>query len=595
MRLVPWNLGDLRSSVRLRATLRSLVLPLIVALPPLAWVTEAVRRVALETLGRDQGIFQYVAWALLHGARDYRDLRDVNGPLTHWVHVLFLGLGGADEHRFRVLDLVVTGASFAFVGACLPGVFTRKSPGIAARIGWAFAAWVVLTAQYVSYLYWDLAQRESFFDWFMLSSVALQLAAQSRTEADGRSPRVTRGMLGLAGALSVIPWFGKPTYVLFSLAQVLALLFDREASVSRKARASLFAIGGAVGAVTQVAFLLRYADLGAFFRIYLVDVPAMYRFIWPRIAIETLSLPGHATTCALSLVTSAFMLGLVSEGQLPRRALAIALLPVAAIGSVLLQGKGFPYHFHPVSASLFLQWLVIVLWLSERFETPAPVRLVSYVAATALALRVTLGVQLSPHLDNLWILAKGVTAEQRQSRDYLVYFRDRDYFPWEMRQAAAYLKEHTRPTDRVQIYGMDPYVLFLAERLSATPYIYAYDLDADAALFGSVLPEGLHPTWAQSERIRAMRDAHEVDFLTRLQAAPPAAFVFMDKAPLMADENDAWNDFATHCVSSAAWVAEHYEETAAFGEHHVWLRRAADGTSEALPRRGPHQTEQGAR
>src|SRR5258707_273056 len=124
---------------------RTLVTPLALALPPLFWVADATRRASLTTLGRDQGIFQYIAWALRRGAIDYRDVRDVNGPLTHLVHVVFLALGGADEHRFRVLDLAVTGATFAFVGACLPGLRSQRSPGALERIAWALAAWVVLS------------------------------------------------------------------------------------------------------------------------------------------------------------------------------------------------------------------------------------------------------------------------------------------------------------------------------------------------------------------------------------------------------------------------------------------------------------------
>ena len=45
-----------------------------------------------------------------------------------------------------------------------------------ARIGWAGAAWVVLSAQMLMYLYWDLAQRETFFAWFLVPGIGLQLA-----------------------------------------------------------------------------------------------------------------------------------------------------------------------------------------------------------------------------------------------------------------------------------------------------------------------------------------------------------------------------------------------------------------------------------
>jgi hypothetical protein len=606
-----WTGGGLSSFARssyasLLRAIRPVVVPLIVALPPLIWVREAARHAALETLGRDQGIFQYIAWAVRHGAKDYRDIRDVNGPLTHLVHMVFLALGGADEHRFREMDLTFTCACFAVVGACLPGLSLTQEdepPSLTERAAWGLAGVVILGAQYMHYIFWDQAQRESFFNWFMLSSVALQLYLQSNPRA--RYPRL---LLGVVGALSIIPWFGKPTYALFTFAQMATLLVDRGFRVPLRSRLTVFLAGAALGSLTQIAYLLVFADIGAFLHIYFVDVPALYRFIWPRTPLDILSLSGYANTAALALVTSVAMIGLIVDGQLPARVLAVALIPLAGLVSVVVQAKGFPYHFHPVSAGLYLEWLVIVVWLWERYGrqsattgadrssgSRAPVRLVPFVAAGAVALTVTTGVQASSHLVNHWILAKGITAEQRESRDYLVYFRTSDFFPWEMRQAARYLKEHTGPSDRIQEYGMDPYLLFLAERQSATPYIYAYDLDVDTALYGSDLPEGLHPDGAESQRIRDMRDAHERDFLARLEKEPPAAFVFMDRAPLMTEDEDAWLDFVEHSAASAAWVTEHYKQTAVFGDDRIWLRRdLCEGVAEVTrPQAGAHETAVG--
>ena len=54
----------------------------------------------------------------------------------------------------------------------------------------------------------------------------------------------------------------------------------------------------------------------------------------------------------------------------------------------------------------------------------------------------------------------------------------------------------------------------------------------DAALAGGT---GGRPDDAQEARIRSMRDAHEADMLRSLQARPPAAFVFLDSAPLLSD------------------------------------------------------------
>jgi hypothetical protein len=557
--------------------MRSVATPFVLAVPPLFWVADATRRASFTTLGRDQGIFQYIGWALAHGERDYRDLRDVNGPLTHLVHRVLLALGGADEHRFRVLDLTVTGATFALVGLCLPGLGAsyaraRSSARSVERLAWAFAAWVVLSGQYLLYGYWDLAQRESFFDWFLLPSVALQLATQQPTDTRRWPTGRTRALLAVSGALAVAPCFGKPTYLLFVVAQLVALLADDALPLGRRAAARAFLAGGTAGALTQLALLMATGDVLAYARIQLADVPAMYRFIWPRAAGDIFSNPWCATQAIFGLVGAVVILSLVAIGEMPRRVIAIALLPVCAVGGVLAQAKGFPYHFHPVTAGVHLQWLVGAAWLSERARVAqrrlALVRLVPIAFAVTVALRVATAMEDSPQIRAVWLLWGASTPADRQTPEYFAHFPEPDFFPYEMRQAADYLRAHTAPGDRVQTYGMDPYVLFLAGRLSATPYIYVYDLDADAALGGGT---GGHPDAAQSERIRAIRDAHEADMLARLKDRPPAAFVFLDAAPLMT-ESDAWDDFDSHCPAASAWVTKRYRETARFGHDHVWLR-----------------------
>jgi hypothetical protein len=219
-----------------------------------------------------------------------------------------------------------------------------------------------------------------------------------------------------------------------------------------------------------------------------------------------------------------------------------------------------------------LQWLAFAAWLAGRSRVArrsrAIVRLAPIAVGLVIALRVATAIEDSPHVRAVWLLWSGATPAERTTREFLAHFPEIDFFPFELRQTAAYLREHTRSDDRVQVYGMDPYVLFLARRLSATPYIYAYDLDVDAALAGGT---GGVPDDAQAERIRAIRDAHEADLLDRLQARPPAAFVFLDGAPLIS-ESDAWGDFEGHCTRAAPWVRANYHESARFGHDHVWLR-----------------------
>jgi hypothetical protein len=574
---------EIRPALRLylhaRRALQAIVPSLVVALPPLYWVYEGTKRAALTTLGRDQGIFQYVAWAITQGQRAYLDVRDVNGPLTPFIHLVFQWLGGADEHRFRVLDLLVTGAVYALVGACLPGLVGNRpkgTRGVARRVGWALAAWVVLSGQYLLYIFWDTAQRESFFNWFMLSSTALQLAGQGAWRQPG-SERRSRALLIAAGALSLIPWFGKPTYAAFTLIQVVALLYDDVPKLARRRRLAPFAIGAAIGIATQIAFLLRYGDIASFVRISLAEVPSVYRFIWPRTLSEIFSVETFATLAAHALVTSVLMLTLLVYRELPRRVLPIVLMPIAGLASVIAQAKGFPYHFHPVSAGLAVQWVTLVVWLWERVRLRTAhgslIRLVPAAAGAALAAKVAFAMPQSHYVQSVWLYTKARDAEERSSHDYLVYFQTSDFFPWELRQAARYLERNTKPTDRVQTYGMDPYLLFLSKRLSATPYIYAYDLNADTALTGGAMPPplGRHPDAQQVATIRALRDAHERDLLSRLERVRPAAFVFHDKSPLITWP-DSVKDFDEHNALAGPWVHANYRQVAEFGAIQIWMR-----------------------
>ena len=510
-----------------------LVAPVVViALAVAGGLLDAMARASWATLGRDQGIFQYVAWAIGQGDVAYRDVRDVNGPVIPLVHLIFQGLGGTDEHRFRLLDLLVS--SGVFLGA---GALVERARDVRVPL-WAVATWAALMAQYVVYGYWDTAQRESFLDWFLVLAIALQFRRKSTI---------------LAGALAVVPCLGKPTYVLV----LLPMLIVAATGADRRREVGRFVLGGALGAAVPLLFLLWRGDLGAFVKISTHDVPTMYRFIWPRPASVILGMPGYSGLTAAAVATSAGLAALVSFRLLPWRALPIVLAPLLGLGSVVLQAKGFPYHFHPVTLATTFGWLVGLSAVGRAGRGAA-------VAGIAGALLV------GWHANQLSRAAPW-PGGQGWDRDRLVEFDRIDYFPNGLRDAAAFVAEHTTATDRVQTYGMDAYVLFLARRRSATPYIYAYDLNADAALHGSFDEGGLRPTRAQAEAIEAMRAEHVADLDARLRRDPPRAFVFVDRSPLVSDP-DAVADLRVHCPATSRWVEEHYRPAANYEGIRVWLR-----------------------
>ena len=558
---------------RIARAARAIAPGMLMVLPAGAAVWETSVRNSWATLGRDQGIFQYIAWAVARGDVLYRDVRDVNGPLVALLHRIGLALGGGDEHRFRVLDLVVTALAAAFAGGCLAALDERAKGGwerVLRELSLGAAAWAVLSAQYLAYGWWDTGQRESFFDWFVLASVGLQIVGQSLLRADTITPRRRRAgsvLLALGGAFSVMPWFGKPTFVFFTVGQALALTYD-DLVIGRARRVALVAIGGLLGGLVPVSFLLLRGDPRAWARITFVDVPAMYRFIWPRSIGEILEFPGHARSAGLAVLASLGVAIMVATKIMPRRALVLAVMPLAGLASVAIQAKGFHYHFHPASAGASLALVAIVHQAWTRAERSS--RVLGVLAAGAFAISVGARAAFIARAEYYPEPPAQRDPESLASEERLDPYRRVDFFPKGLRDAAAHVASHTVETDTVQTYGMDPYFLFLARRRSATPYIYAYDLDADAALAGG-MDEGVSPTAAQARVIRRMRDEHERDLLARLRAAPPAAFVLIDRSPLLRSW-DAERDFEEHCPTTFDWVRPRYIESASFEGIHVWLR-----------------------
>src|SRR5258708_39012392 len=76
--------------------------------------------------------------------------------------------------------------------------------------------------------------------------------------------------------------------------------------------------------------------------------------IWPRAFADLFSTPGSPARAVFATGGAVSLLSLVALGEMPRRIVPVALLPVGALGSVVAQAKGFPYHFHPVTAGTHL-------------------------------------------------------------------------------------------------------------------------------------------------------------------------------------------------------------------------------------------------
>ena len=547
----------------------------VVGFVPAAWALYAQ---SFAVLGRDQGIFQYVAWALRHGERAYRDIHEINGPLPHAWHLVMQLLGGEDEHVFRTIDTVYLTAAYAFAATTIPRWVDLDLGGPAARrrglVAWLLAGVAVLGPQYARYDWWHTSQREALYAILILTSLSLQ--------SIGHTTRVRRRALvafALAGVTTTLPWFGKPPCAVFALLQAFVLMLDRrDLAVSLRAAVASAMAGGIAVLAAMLSFIAVYGDLGRGVAL-LSKVPRLHHTIWNETLLGAYRAYNNAPRLDWAAATLAIFLVVYWFVRLPPRALLAAVLPVGGFIVFAGQGKAFPYHLHMLTLGTAVGQLVIVASLAKATASariPAPVPIVLAALALGLGAKAAEDALLSPGVRGRWP-AIAATPEMRGRRTYF------DRFPWgdfaqnDLRDAAAWLAFHTRPDDRVQIYGFDPYLLFLARRKSASPVIYDFELNVDAALEGG---PGARPTDELRAWLLAYRDEAEALVLEHVVASPPAAFALIDNAPFTHPE-DAEADFAAHCPKLDAFMRERYDAAAAFGTVHIWLRR--DLTSTATP------------
>jgi hypothetical protein len=361
--------------------------------------------------------------------------------------------------------------------------------------------------------------------------------------------------------------------VLFTAAQLGGLLLDDEMPLPRPRRAIAFVAGTLLGCVPLVAWILAYTEPRAMIEALMLDAARLYRHVWHKSLADAYVAWGNAPLLNYGIATACAIVPLMALKVVPRRVWPAAFFLFAALATFVLQGKGFPYHVQAITCAAHLLWLMTLGVIAERACGPlerARPRLFAFaiVAAALMSVQFAEDVALCQTMRDrdIWY-ADSITPEGRRER-VTRHFNYGDFFPWDLRRAGWFVKEVTDPTDRVQLWGMDPYVLFFAERLSATPFLYSFELNVDAALAGGTggAPSNDEKTWIQA------RGADNVAQMTEaLRASPPAAFVLIDNQPFTYPQ-DADADFASHCPEAYALMTRGYTRARRFGAVRVWIR-----------------------
>jgi hypothetical protein len=276
----------------------------------------------------DAAIFHFIAGQMAMGAVPYRDIIDVNMPLTYHLHAAVVAIGGMSDVAWRAFDLTAAAA----MSAC---IFLLVAPAGRAV---AILAMLAVLATHLSLGPYSAGQRD-----FLMSIPALMAALVSARTAEDPEHRWL--YLAMAGAFAVIAASIKPSGILLLLLPALATRLswrdiwrDVAWTMAGAAGTGLLMLGmliatGELGALTTMIrkLLPRYGAMGA----------GTIREILGATAVWLLPVAGLALAAALGIATPK-----------PARVRVMIGLAVFGLIHVLAQRKGWFYHIYPLAIGL---------------------------------------------------------------------------------------------------------------------------------------------------------------------------------------------------------------------------------------------------
>lgn len=401
-------------------------------------------------MGVDQGLYAYMGAEILEGRWPYVDTWDHNFPGAMFLQALQILVLGKSIAMFRLFDFVYQLANAALVYL------------IAARVGgragaYLGAALFVLT--YQAYGPWNTGQREGFALLFVLAGYWLFLTAERRP-----LPLTAAGIgFGLGLGLTI-----KPTLLAFA-AIYLPLL-------PRVRRSHVLPVAAGVLAlfVPILGFLAFYWTIGGLREFYDATIAFQMDVYVQRLrGDESLLLFWLAKLRRMganALAVAVVYPGFLFFGPARRERLMLYIGYLAALLTVFVQGTFAGYHYLVglgLGAILIgtMFSMTVGRLLRGRFITVGRYR----VRAVAVAAHLLIVAAIPFYV-------RGAAVERLISGQFLGppvpgEFRNDGVFDFtESYQVAEYVRTRTSPTDRIQVWGHESLVYYLAERDAASRF-----------------------------------------------------------------------------------------------------------------------------
>lgn len=432
----------------------ALVVVLAIFVGTMHWVR------AGEPLALDQGLFACFTRWVPRGWLPYRDLFDSKPPLFLYSWTLAAAMpGDIATAMWRLETLWLAGSMFAtFV--LVRRMTSDRHAGLAAAALLFIGLWCPAWGGY-----WSRAQAEE------LSTLPIMLAAMLAL----REP-TPRRLIALGALTGVVGLFKIPA---MAVAAAWPVMWLGDGWRRVPARVGWALAGLAVPWLLAAAFFAAHGAFHDFVQGVFVYHRYNAAFIAPPWGDTIVDFVG--TVC--SAVPELLMLAAVGLVSLPRRErLFVGAWIASTMVAVVLERQLAGYHY-----------LLIVpgLTVAAGCGAVAVVRWRRAVAAAVLIAFAALAVRTGA----AWTDAYGTGASYERGT----------FSPAVEAEAAAYLRAHTRASERILVWGLAPGIYALADRAPATKYPFHKILMTDAPL--SRMIPGL------AER--------RADYLARLYAQPP--------------------------------------------------------------------------
>jgi hypothetical protein len=403
----------------------------------------------------DQGVFAYMGAEILEGRWPYLETWESDFPGLMFLQAVEILLFGKSIAMFRFFDLI-----FQLGNAYL---IYRITCRVACRRG-AYLAAAIFCLIYQGYGPWNTCQREGFGIFFILLGFWLYLTS------DRRSTVATAAGIGLGLGLAATI---KPTLLALAVFY-LPLLLHMHRKVWKQI---LAALAGLVAPFASI--LIFYWALGGLSQLY--EATVTYQSIY------TMRLRGDdpllfywlsklqrlgGLTVALLLLYGPFLLW----GPARRERLMLFLGYLGTVYTVFVQGTFAGYHYLPglgigsiLVGCMFSQTTTITLRDSSFRIGRARITTQLLLAHLVILAALPIYLKKEPiiNLLSLHFLNRPLPNEYRNST---VFDFTEDF------DVADYLQAHTQPDDRIQVWGYESLVYYLADRDAASRFQMTHPL-----------------------------------------------------------------------------------------------------------------------